>query len=199
MTILHKYLYDNLSIDIVTGFKPVMVNNRVHNSKVGLPLTKWDINFGTVSDELKNAIESAIMGDPNSLYIESPVGPGFNISKRVSPLGIVSYYISYLFEYAYYGVAMDREVSYTDNGTHHVLDIGVSIPINQSASDVPVVVPAHTVVPRKLLFLDENIREVHKANTIFEMKLRFTEVYKPLSYSSMYIVGVSDVNHNSCS
>ncbi len=199
MTVLHKYLYDDLSLDIVTGFKPVMVNNTVHNSRVGLPLTKWAINFGLVSDELKNAIETAILQEPNDLYILSPVGPGFNISKRVNPIGPVTYYITYIFEYQYYNQFMDREVSYVTDGTDHLLDIGVRIPISQIASDTPVVVRADTVVPRKLLFLGESIKEIHKTNTVYEMKLQFTEVYKPLMYSNMYVVGVSDVNHTACS
>lgn len=199
MTILHRYLYNGLQLTIDTGIKPVLVDTLVYPSKVGVPSTTWTVDFGNVSDELKNAIENAIFSDPNDLYIESRIGPSFLIGKRTSPLGVVKYYLTYVFEYEYYQTFMDRELSHTVNGNDHVLDIGVTIPADHLPSDDPIVVPADLSLFRKLVYLQDKIKASHQSNSIYQMKLDFKEIYKPLNLSGIYTVGTSDANYITCS
>ena len=194
MTTLQRYLYDGLAYTIETGKIPLVVDQTVVFSRNELPRTVWDVDFGKVTEQLKNAIETAIITDPNALFIESHIGPAYYISKRLDG-ATNQYFLTYIFEHDFYSTFVNKELSYVESGSNDILEGGIVIPNNMIDGNTPVVVPGNPYIKRKLTFLDTKLKIIHKYNGVYEMKVRFTEFAKPLPYSSMFVVGVSDADY----
>jgi len=200
MAIIDRYLYENLTYTIGTGKKPVLVDTTLVHPKIAIPKVTWEIDFGTVSEELKNAIEETIFKEPNNTGINCAVGPAYVIGKYDDGFNPIEYHLTYLFEYEYYRTFVDRPIGYTVVGTDHLLDIGITIPINQNENDPIVIIPTKTELYRKLFYKESLVKVTHIANAISKMRMKFDEVYKPLYNSpGMFIVGASDANYITCS
>lgn len=197
MAELKRYLYNDLSFKISTGIVPIIVNNTVVDSKKAVPQTIWSIDFGEVDMGLKNAIENTIFLDPNDTFINSFVGPSFYIGKRINPVGSVAeYYLTYVFEYKYYQTFVNKPLTYVVDGSDHLIDGSIRIPIAQTDQDTPIVLTGATSVYRKLFHLDSILDIKHSFNNIYSMKAKFTELAAPLAYTGMFIVGESDADNN---
>lgn len=197
MAELKRYLYNDLSFKISTGIVPVIVNNEVVSSKQSVPSTIWTLDFGEVDMDLKNAIEETVLNEPNDTFINSFVGPNFLIGKRINPVGsVVEYYMTYLFEYKYYGTFVNKPLTYVVDGTDHLIDGSIRIPIAQVEATPPVVITGAKSLYRKLFFVDTTLDISHSFNNIFNMKTKFTELAAPLTYTGMYTVGVSSADNN---
>ena len=197
MAELKRYLYDELSFKISTGIVPVIVNNVVIDAKQAAPQTEWSLNFGKVDMDLKNAIEATIFLDPNNIFINSFVGPHFYIGKRLNPVGgAAEYYLTYAFEYKYYGTFVNKPLTYVVDGSDHLIDGSFRIPISQAVSDPVVKFTGATSIYRKLFYVSSAQDVNHEFNNIFNMKANFTEIAAPLAYTEMFIVGESSVDNN---
>jgi len=197
MAELKRYLYNGLNFTVNTGFKPVIVNDRLINVKQKIPRTIWDIDFGQVDNELKNAIESTVLLDINDTFIKTYVGPAFYIGKLIDPItAAISYYITYVFEYNYYKKFLNKPLSYTVSGTNHIIEDTIVIPANQLSTDPKVVISEATNLPRKLFYQKDKIGFLHATNGLFKMKLSFVEQGKPLVTTEAFIVGESNDNYN---
>ena len=197
MAELKRYLYDGLSFKISTGIVPVVVNGVVIDSKQSVPQVEWNLNFGKVDVGLKNAIEDTIMLDPNDTFINSFIGPHFYIGKRINPVGdVAEYYLTYAFEYKYYNTFVNKPLSYVVDGSDHLIDGGIRIPISQVDTDTPVEITGAISIYRKLFYL-ASVQDVnHEFNNIFSMKAKFIELAAPLAYTGMFKVGESRVDNN---
>lgn len=196
MAELKRYLYNNLSFKISTGVTPVVVNELVIDAKQTVPQVIWNINFGKADMSLKNAIEATIMLEPNSTFINSYVGPHFYIGKRINPVGSVAeYYLTYVFEYAYYNTFVNKPLNYIVDGSDHLIEGSIRIPIAQVDGDTPVVFEGASALPRKLFYLESMLDISHEFNNIFNLKGRFTELAAPLPYTNLFIAGVSDADN----
>lgn len=196
MAEIKRYLYNGLSFKINTGVVPIVVNNTVIKSKQSAPQVVWDIDFGEISMGLKNAIEETIFLEPNNTFITSFVGPNFYIGKRVNPVGdVAEYYLTYLFEYDYYGTFVNRPLSYVVDGSDHLIEGVIRIPIAQVEATPNVVFEGATALPRKLFYLGSDLDVKHNYSNVFGFSSKFTEIAPPLVYTGMYIVGESDASY----
>ena len=200
MAELKRYLYDGLSFKISTGIVPVIVNGTVVDSKQSVPQTVWNLDFGKVDMGLKNAIEDTMFLEPNDTFINSFVGPHYYIGKRINPVGSAAeYYLTYVFEYKYYNTFVNKPLTYVIDGSDHLIDGSIRIPISQVEVDPIVEITGATSIYRKLFYIDSTQDVNHEFNNIFNMKARFTEIAAPLAYTGMYIVGASYVdNYSTC-
>ncbi len=194
MAELKKYLYNDLSFKAFTGVMPIMVNNTVVVSKQSIPKTTWTIDFGKVDVELKNAIEEIIFLAPNDTFIRSYVGPSFYIGKRTGTGG-VEYYLTYLFEYKYYNTFVNKPLEYVIDGSDHLIEGYIRIPISQGSSDEPFKIIGVNELPRKLFYLETDLEINHLFNNTFSMKANFTELSSPLTYTNLFIAGVANANN----
>ena len=192
MAELKRYLYDGLSYRIDTGVKPMIVRGSVVQTKQTVPRTTWEIDFGVVNHELKNAIEASVFNDPNDLYIRSYIGPGFMIGRFIDLSGNYYYYLTYWFEYQYYNNFVIRPLEFTVDGTDHLIEGQIRIPITWTTGDPVVIVSKPTEFKRKLFFTDTKLNVTHKANGTFSMKGSFVEQARPLPYSGLDLVGASN-------
>lgn len=195
---LKQYLVNDLEFDISTGYIPVIVNDSVVKSRQALPKITWHINFGDVKEKLKNTIEHIIFTEPNNTFIISNIGPSYYIVKEHLYWGeyiILNYYMTYIFEYDYYGKFVNRPLSYVEDGTDHLIEGVIRVPINQSAIDPPIVIPENTAMPRKLFFQESKIRLRHKYNGIYNFKAVFSEQAGPISSGGLYVVGETYVDN----
>jgi hypothetical protein len=192
MAELKRYLYDGLKYKIITGTTPIIVNDQVVDTKQSIPKTIWTLKFGKVNPEIKDAIENIIFSDPNNIFISSPIGPSYYIGKKVDYVSqVASYFMTYVFEYKYHNTFVDKPISYTVEGTDHVLEGGIRIPANQGPNDPVVIIKGNVWTPRKLKFLDTKVLVQHEVYRLFNFDLDFTETAAPLPYSGMFIVGES--------
>ncbi len=197
MAELKRYLYNDLSFKINTGIVPIIVNSTIVNSKQGVPNTVWSLDFGKVDMGLKNSIEATIFLEPDNTFITSFVGPSFYIGKRVNPVGPVNeYYLTYLFEYKYYGTFVNRPLSFVVDGSDDLIEGVIRIPSNQSSGDTPITIIGAKPLPRKLFYVQENLEIGHSFNNVFTMKAKFTELASPLTYTAMFIAGESDADNS---
>ncbi len=192
MAELKKYLYDGLSFKIETGVVPIIVNNSIIKSKQNVPQVVWSIDFGKVDMDLKNAIENSIFKEPDNTFINSYVGPSFYIGKRSSP---TEYYLTYVFEYEYYQTFVNKPLSYIVDGSDHLIEGSVRIPISQGSGDTPVSLTGAKSLPRKLFYVQADLDISHSFNNVFLMKAKFTELAAPLTYTGMFIVGEASANN----
>ena len=196
MAEIQRYLYDELGFKIITGNTPIIVDAAVVNAKQTIPQTIWNINFGKINMELKNAIEATISLEPNNTSIISYVGPNFYIGKRINPVGSVAeYYLTYVFEYAYYNTFVNKPLSYIVDGSDHLIEGSIRIPISQGSGDTPIVIAGAIALPRKLFYLESSLEIQHSFNNLFEFKAKFNELAGPLTYTNLFIAGVADANY----
>ena len=98
MAELKRYLYDDLVFKINTGIVPIVVNSTIVKTKKSIPNVTWDIDFGEVTMDIKNAIENTILSEPDNTILPSYIGPSYYIGKRINPVGSVAeYYLTYVF------------------------------------------------------------------------------------------------------
>lgn len=193
MAEIKRYLYNGLGFKIDTGITPIIVNETALQTKSKVPQTIWTIDFGDVTMELKNAIEHTIFLEPNNTTVLSYVGPHFYIGKRINPVGdITEYYLTYIFEYAYYSTFVNKPLSYIVDGTDHLIEGTLRIPIAQTSGDTPIVFDKAEPLPRKMFYLAQTLGIAHKYNNVFNFKIVFNELAKPLAFTNLFIVGVSD-------
>lgn len=191
---IEKYLYNDFSYVIRSGKMPFLVGSGVVFTRNTVPRLEWSIDFGKITLEFKNAIEEGIFIDYADLYFKSFVGPAFFIGKHVDILtSEVSYYVTYIFEYAYYGSFVNKPLNYIVDGTDHLIEGQIRIPIDHVEADEPLVIGSLELA-RKLYFLEADMKLVHNTNNISSFKATFIEQAEPLAVS-VYKVGVSDVNH----
>ena len=196
MAELKRYLYDGLSFKINTGIVPIIVNGLVISSKQSVPQLTWNIDFGKVDMDLKNAIEQTIFLEPDDTFITSYVGPSFYIAKRVNPIGSVTeYYLTYLFEYKYYSTFVNKPLAYVVDGADDLIEGSIRIPSDQGSGDTPIVISGAIPLPRKLFYVQEDLDISHSFNNIFIMKAKFSELAAPLTYTEMFIVGESSADN----
>lgn len=194
MAELKRYLYDGLIFKTTSGVVPIIVNGAVVSSKQGVPKTTWNINFGKVGMELKNAIEESIFLEPDNTFIRSYVGPSFYIGKRVNPIGgATEYYLTYLFEYQYYQTFVNKPLNYVVDGSDDLIEGTIRIPSNQSAGS-PIVITNASELPRKLFYIETDLDVEHLFNNTFSMKAKFTELAEPLAYTNLFIAGESSAS-----
>jgi hypothetical protein len=194
---IERYLYNDFSYTIETGLKPVLVNGEVVKVKTSVPRVKWSINFGKVSAELKNNLETALFRAQDDLYFNPHIGPAFYIGKHEDlGSGAINYYLTYVFEYDYYETFVNKKIPYTIEGSNHVLSGGIVIPANMTPTDDPVIIKPTADTDRKLFYLDSNLSATHKFNSVYELKQSFYEQAAPLPYTTMFIVGAPNVNYD---
>ena len=199
MATIKRYLYDGLSFSIESGRSPVLVDNTLIHSKVSIPKVIWSIDFGSVDEPLKNAIEQTVFSEPNSTFIECAVGPSYVVGKYQPVFGSVKYFMTYLFEYKYYNGFVDRELSYTVDGAYHVLENGLRVPDNQSPTSPMLVCPSRVEIKRKLFYMNSKTSIEHMANGIYKLRMNFTEAYRLLNLGNTFLIGASDANYINCS
>lgn len=198
MAELKKYLYDGLEYNISTGVQPILVDGFIVESRQAIPEVIWSLEFENISGELKNAIENIIFLDKDNTTIKSPIGPHYYIGKYIDLVdGTVSYYLTYIFEYDYYNGFVNKPLTYVVDGTDHLIESSIRIPISQTASDPIVQVSQVVYIPRKLFYLEDGLKVNHKFYNHFSLKFEFREIAKPLGYTSMFIVGASYANNAS--
>lgn len=197
MTILESYLYNDFGYKIETGRIPILVNDAIVYADKSIPRVIWEIDFGRVTTQLKNAIEEGIFLSYDELYFKSYVGPAYKIGKYIDVLsGDISYYLTYVFEYAYYNGFVNKPLDYVIDGSDHIIADSIRIPIAQAETDAPIVVDKAGLL-RKLHFLSSDLKIVHKANDISTLKATFYEQASPLNVSAnTFTVGVTNVNYN---
>ena len=197
MAEIKRYLYNSMSFKIATGYKPVVVNTEVINSKLAIPQVIWNIDFGKIDLAFKNAIEETIFLEPNNTTILSYIGPHFYIGKRTDVTsGLAEYYLTYVFEYVYYSTFVNKPLSYVVDGTDHLIEDTLRIPISQAEGDTPVSFTGAIPLPRKIFYLDSSLDFRHESNNIFNFKVKFNEIAAPLSYTNLFIAGKSDADNN---
>jgi len=197
MAEIKRYLYNDLGFKILTGITPVVVNENVIDAKQATPQVDWAINFGKIDMALKNAIEATLALEPNNTFIRSYVGPHYYIGKRINPVGSVAeYYLTYIFEYAYYSTFVNKPLDYVVDGSDHLIEGSIRIPISQIESDEPIVISDAKSLPRKLFHLETFLDVKHEFNNIFSFSVKLTELAAPLPFTNLFIVGVSDVSYD---
>lgn len=193
MAEIKRYLYDGLTYKISTGVKPVLVNGDIVKTKQTVPKATWNIDFGKSDTEIKNAIEHTILLEPNNTYIRSFVGPAFYIGKRIDAVsGVISYYMSYIYEFDYYKKFVNKPLAYEVDGTDHLIEGAIRVPISQTDLDDRIVVDQPVELPRKLYFNKTELSITHQYNGISGMKLECYEQAQPLPYTSVFIIGGSN-------
>ncbi len=198
MAEIKRYLYDGLSFKISTGITPIVVNELVVNAKQTIPQITWNIDFGKVDMALKNAIEATLALEPNDTSIRSYIGPHYYIGKRINPVGSVAeYYLTYMFEYSYYQTFVNKPLNYVVDGSDHLIEGTLRIPISQSDGDTPIVFTGAKALPRKLFHLESFLDIKHEFNNVFSFKVKLTELAAPLAFTNLFIAGASDVDYDS--
>ncbi len=198
MAEIKRYLYNDLSFKVATGITPIIVNSVVVDAKQTVPETIWNINFGKVDMALKNAIEATLALEPNDTSIRSYIGPHYYIGKRINPVGSVTeYYLTYVFEYAYYQTFVNKPLAYIVDGSDHLIEGVLRIPISQVEGNDPIVFAGAKPLPRKLFHLENSLDIKHEFNNIFSFKVKLTELAAPLAFTNLFIAGASDVDYDS--
>jgi hypothetical protein len=195
MYIIPRFWYDDMNINVYTGIKKSLVGDEVVKLKMNMPMTTWTLSIKYATAALKNTIENTLANHPNDTFISTAVGPAFYIHKYESALKGTQYFMTYLFEFAFYGCPVNRELNYVVDGTNHILDGNIVIPASQVASDTPITIGEYAEIPRKVVDDNLTVGLVHKVNNLFDLKLKLQDIARPLYLTTPFIVGVPDENY----
>jgi hypothetical protein len=195
--VIEKYLYNDFNYKLETGRKPFLVNDTINYVNTSIPRTIWDLDLGNITVPFKDAIEQAIFTDPNNIFFRSYIGPAYYIGKYKDLLtDEVFYYLTYIFEYDYYNSFVNKPLSYTVEGSNHVIEGQFTVPADFSSSDDPIVIDKLIELPRKLNYLESLVKHIHKTNGINNLKLSFSEQASPLDLEA-FTIGVCNVDYSS--
>jgi hypothetical protein len=195
MYVIPKFLYDDLSYTTYSGIRNTLVNNTVVPLKINLPKVDWELKIEFADWKVKNAIEESLQLHANELYLPSAVGPGFMLFRRDSITSGTEYFLTYYFEFKYYGVPVNRPISYTVEGNTHVLDGGMRVPSAFAPGDSLVIFEHTGEIHRKVLFTGPVTKVTHKANGLYNFSLKLQDIASPVYDDTAFQVGVSNADY----
>jgi hypothetical protein len=195
MYIIPRFWYDDMTFSTYTGITKSLVGGEVLGLKMNMPRTTWTLSIKYATQALKNAIESTLAEHISDTYIKMAVGPAFYIHRYNSLTEGTKYFMTYVFEFAFYKCPVARELSYVTEGSNHVLDGGIVIPADQADGDVPIIIKDYKEIPRRVVDDNLTVNITHKANNLFDLKLKLQDIARPTYLTTPYIVGVPDENY----